>query len=464
MQSMYVIMDVHATYLDADATTDDYFTIQYYCTRQDRDETTNAVGGKRQEEVSGSDEHSIQHSAYQFVALIRSTRSGEYESDKVPIACWHAGCTRIITLLLQKSRISVHLDTRLQDKVVEMKMNNETIAVNAKAPLVESSSACSATLEVVEVLDTMVTSLHAAVLEINMNDEIVVLTTNSPLVGGNSSCDVTLDVLNLEGLQLAVLEMKMDDEIVVLDANLPLMGSSSSCDVTFEVVDVLHLESLQVAEMRMDDETILVLDVNLPLADSCDVLEAAEEVPETAHLNNDRHEVCTFALGCFWGAELAFQRVPGVVGTTVGFSQGFTVNPTYDEVCTGTTHHREAVQVVFDTTVTSFPVLLQTALDRLAATAQPSSLSSNFDGASQLFDTEEEKMSPSKQYHHGVYYHTDEQRLAVEEMIRLDHNIYEIELLPAKTFYTAEDSHQKYLNKGGQCARKGANEPIRCYG
>jgi peptide-methionine (S)-S-oxide reductase len=354
-------------------------------------------------------------------------------------------------------------------------MNNEMVVLDVNLPLVGS---CDASLEVVDVLD-LVTSLQVAVAEMNMNGEIVIVDANSSLAGSCNADDVSLEiveVLNLdESLQVTVVEMNMNDEIVVLDANTPLVGSSSACDLTLEVVDVLNLESFQVAEMSMNGE-IVVLDANLPLVGSssaCDVtLEIVEEVPswkfeyhnpETTHLSNNKHEVCTFALGCFWGAELAFQRVPGVVGTTVGYSQGFTINPTYDQVCTGTTHHREAVQVVFDTTVTSFPILLQTALERLAATAQPSSSSSSLVGASQLFDTEEEQLSPSKQYHHGVYYHTDEQRLTAEEMIGVDHNIYEIEILPARTFYTAEDSHQKYLLKGGQCARKGANEPIRCY-
>jgi peptide-methionine (S)-S-oxide reductase len=242
-------------------------------------------------------------------------------------------------------------------------------------------------------------------------------------------------VLNLvSGLQVTVTEVNMNDETVVLDANPPLAGSSYACDVTIEAVE-------EVPSWKFEYHN-----------------------SESAHSNNDKYEVCTFALGCFWGAELAFQRVPGVVGTKVGYSQGFTINPTYDQVCTGTTHHREAVQVVFDTTVTSFPVMLQTALDLLKTLARPSSSSSSLVGASQLFDTEEEKLSPSKQYRHGVYYHTDEQRLAAEETIDLDHNIYNIELLPAKTFYTAEDSHQQYLLKGGQSARKGAKEPIRCFG
>jgi peptide-methionine (S)-S-oxide reductase len=237
------------------------------------------------------------------------------------------------------------------------------------------------------------------------------------------------------GLQVTVTELNMSDETVVLDANPPLAGSSYACEVTVEAVE-------EVPSWKFEYHNP----------------ESSSEIES----KNNKYEVCTFALGCFWGAELAFQRVPGVVGTTVGYSQGFTINPTYDQVCTGTTHHREAVQVVFDTTVTSFLVLLQTALKLLAATAQPSSSSSSLVGASQLFDTEEEKMS--KQYRHGVYYHTDEQRLAAEETIDLNHNIYEIDILPAKTFYTAEDPHQQYLLKGGQSARKGAKEPIRCFG
>jgi peptide-methionine (S)-S-oxide reductase len=248
-------------------------------------------------------------------------------------------------------------------------------------------------------------------------------------------------VLNLaSGLQVTVAELNMNDETVILDANPPLAGSSYACEVTVEAVEEVPSWKFEYhnPEPSGDIES------------------------KTRQLSNNKYDVCTFALGCFWGAELSFQRVPGVVGTTVGYSQGSTINPTYDQVCTGTTHHREAVQVVFDTTVTSFPVLLQTALKLLAATAQPTSSSSSLVEASQLFDSEEEKLS--KQYRHGVYYHTDEQRLAAEGTIDLDHNIYEIEILPAKTFYTAEDPHQQYLLKGGQSAKKGHKEPIRCFG
>jgi peptide-methionine (S)-S-oxide reductase len=242
-------------------------------------------------------------------------------------------------------------------------------------------------------------------------------------------------VLNLQGgLQVTVTEMNDETDTVVLDANPPLAGSSYACDVTLEAVE-------EVPSWKFEYHNPAMF---------------------SASTSSSRYQVCTFALGCYWGAELAFSREPGVVGTTVGYSQGFTVNPTYDQVCTGTTHHREAVQVVFDSTVTSFELLLQTALERLAVTAKPSNSSS----MGQLFDTEAEKLAPSKQYRHGFYYHTDEQRLAAMETIdNLDpNNIYKIELLPAKTFYRAEESHQQYLLKGGQSARKGAKEPIRCYG
>jgi peptide-methionine (S)-S-oxide reductase len=60
------------------------------------------------------------------------------------------------------------------------------------------------------------------------------------------------------------------------------------------------------------------------------------------------YKLATFAGGCFWGLELAFQRVPGVVKTSVGYTQGKAANPTYEEVCMGFTGHTEAVQVTYD--------------------------------------------------------------------------------------------------------------------
>src|SRR5207253_2668126 len=69
-------------------------------------------------------------------------------------------------------------------------------------------------------------------------------------------------------------------------------------------------------------------------------------------------EIATFGAGCFWGVEAAFQRVPGVIDTAVGYSGGETPNPTYKDVCTDETGHAEVVQVTFDPAKVSYEQLL----------------------------------------------------------------------------------------------------------
>jgi len=248
-------------------------------------------------------------------------------------------------------------------------------------------------------------------------------------------------VLNLQGnLKVAVAEI--NDDGVVLDANPPLAGSCYTCK---------HLTVLKVQQVP-------AYKFEYHLAPP---LQSQSPQDSDLPVDESRYDVCTFALGCFWGAELAFQRETGVVGSVVGYSQGRTINPTYDQVCTGSTHHREAVQVVFDTQQTCFATLLQTALERLAATVGGTS-STAAAATMRVFDTPEEQSS--KQYRHGVYYHTDEQRDIALEAVAANNNLYKIEVKPAKTFYRAEEWHQQYLLKGGQSARKGAKETIRCFG
>ncbi|KAI9912322.1 hypothetical protein PsorP6_006694 [Peronosclerospora sorghi] len=168
----------------------------------------------------------------------------------------------------------------------------------------------------------------------------------------------------------------------------------------------------------------------------------------------DKHQpssVATFAAGCFWGVQLAFDRVPGVLDTVVGYTQGKVDHPTYHEVCSGSTDHAEAVHIVFDAQQVSYEDLLT----KFWSIHDPTTLN-------------RQKNDIGTQYRSGIYYHTDEQREAAEiskqelQKTLTKHIVTEIK--PATHFWHAEDYHQKYLERGGQCADKGCDVPIRCYG
>jgi len=155
--------------------------------------------------------------------------------------------------------------------------------------------------------------------------------------------------------------------------------------------------------------------------------------------------------GCFWGIELAFQRVPGVVKTEVGYTQGVKKNPAYEEVCSGTTGHTEAVQVTYDTTAIKYEDLLTVYWDLI----DPTTLN-------------QQGNDMGNQYRTGIYFHNDNQKDAA---IRSSNEIQQkynqkivTEIAKATTWYLAEDYHQQYLQKGGQCSRAGDLTPIRCYG
>ncbi|PHU22607.1 Peptide methionine sulfoxide reductase [Capsicum chinense] len=163
-----------------------------------------------------------------------------------------------------------------------------------------------------------------------------------------------------------------------------------------------------------------------------------------------------FGAGCFWGVELAFQRVSGVTKTEVGYSQGYLHNPTYEDICSGTTFHSEVVRVQYDPTECNFDTLLDVFWDR----HDPTTLNRQGNDV-------------GTQYRSGIYFYTPEQeKAALESRDRqqkiLNRNIV-TEILPAKKFYRAEEYHQQYLAKGGrfgfrQSSEKGCNDPIRCYG
>ncbi|KAH8486534.1 hypothetical protein H0E87_025516 [Populus deltoides] len=163
-----------------------------------------------------------------------------------------------------------------------------------------------------------------------------------------------------------------------------------------------------------------------------------------------------FGAGCFWGVELAFQRVPGVTKTEVGYTQGLLHNPTYEDVCTGTTNHNEVVRVQYDPKECSFDTLI----DVLWARHDPTTLNRQGNDV-------------GTQYRSGIYYYTPEQEKAAKESLERQQKLLNrkivTEILPAKKFYRAEEYHQQYLAKGGrfgfmQSAEKGCNDPIKCYG
>eukprot|EP00244_Chara_vulgaris_P012447 TRINITY_DN654_c0_g1_i8.p1 TRINITY_DN654_c0_g1~~TRINITY_DN654_c0_g1_i8.p1 ORF type:complete len:230 (-),score=33.51 TRINITY_DN654_c0_g1_i8:87-737(-) len=167
-------------------------------------------------------------------------------------------------------------------------------------------------------------------------------------------------------------------------------------------------------------------------------------------------ELLSFGAGCFWGVELAFQRVPGVTKTAVGFAQGFTDNPTYGEVCNGNTGHAEVVLVEYSPKETSLETLLEVFWRR----HDPTKLNRQGNDV-------------GTQYRSGIYFYTPEQealakRSLADAEVRMGRKIM-TEILPARKFFMAEDYHQQYLSNGGragrkQSAAKGCNDPIRCYG
>ena len=149
-------------------------------------------------------------------------------------------------------------------------------------------------------------------------------------------------------------------------------------------------------------------------------------------------ELATFAAGCFWGVEAAFQQIPGVLSTRVGYIGGRSPNPTYKDVCTDTTGHAEAVEITFDPAKLSYDKLLAVFFDN----HNPTEL--NRQGP----DT-------GTQYRSSVFYHSPAQQAAAEAAKSvLDasgkfRRPIVTQIVAAPAFYEAEDYHQKYLEKRG---------------
>ncbi|MCZ4295674.1 peptide-methionine (S)-S-oxide reductase MsrA [Vibrio sinaloensis] len=158
-------------------------------------------------------------------------------------------------------------------------------------------------------------------------------------------------------------------------------------------------------------------------------------------------EQVLFGMGCFWGAERLFWQLDGVVSTSVGYSGGFTPNPTYEEVCSGQTGHTEVVRVVFDTQVISFEQLLHAFWEKHNPTQ----------GMRQGNDL-------GTQYRSAIYVYSDEQyqtasasKQAYQALLGDEVQSITTEILPAGKYYYAENYHQQYLakNPNGYCGLGG---------
>jgi len=147
-------------------------------------------------------------------------------------------------------------------------------------------------------------------------------------------------------------------------------------------------------------------------------------------------EVATLAGGCFWCIEAVFQKVDGVENVVSGYTGGATVNPTYQQVCTGKTGHAEAVQVSFNPSKTSYREILEIFF----SIHDPTTM--NRQGA----DT-------GMQYRSAIFYHNEQQKAVAEELIgelnkaHLWKEPIVTQIVPLDVFYPAEEYHREYFSR-----------------
>lgn len=152
-------------------------------------------------------------------------------------------------------------------------------------------------------------------------------------------------------------------------------------------------------------------------------------------------EKATFGAGCFWGVEARFAEIPGVLETAVGYEGGSLQRPTYKDVCTDTTGHAEVVELVFDPARAQYEQLL----DAFFALHDPTQLN---------------RQGPDwgAQYRSAIFFHSPAQKVAAEkkiEELKVEGRFRKpiaTEVVPAQTFWKAEEYHQKYLEKRGMAS------------
>ena len=148
-------------------------------------------------------------------------------------------------------------------------------------------------------------------------------------------------------------------------------------------------------------------------------------------------EKASFGAGCFWGVEAAYQKIKGVVKTTVGYMGGTLKNPTYEQVCTGKTGHAETIQIIYNEEQISYYKLLE----KFWEIHDPTQLN-------------RQGLDLGTQYRSAIFYHNEKQKKIAEESRNKEQKKYNkkivTEISPATEFYPAEEYHQKYLQKQGK--------------
>jgi peptide-methionine (S)-S-oxide reductase len=167
-------------------------------------------------------------------------------------------------------------------------------------------------------------------------------------------------------------------------------------------------------------------------------METKNDSDKTVKASTSNIDTATFGAGCFWCVEAVFQRLNGVLSVESGYSGGTVKNPSYREVCNGTTGHAEVARITFDKTKITFDELLEV----FWKTHDPTTL--NYQGNDH-----------GTQYRSAIFYHNEEQKKLAEKYKEeinksgaYDKPIV-TEISPAKEFYKAEDYHQNYYNQNG---------------
>lgn len=146
-------------------------------------------------------------------------------------------------------------------------------------------------------------------------------------------------------------------------------------------------------------------------------------------------EIATFAGGCFWCMVKPFDQYDGIEKVVSGYTGGHVENPTYEQVCSETTGHYEAVQISFDPAKFSYESIVEIFFQNIDP----------FDAGGQFFDR-------GQSYQTAIFFHNEEQKeIAEQVMKRLENDVFAkkvaVKLLPASTFYPAEEYHQDYYKK-----------------